>query len=1149
MTQLIPEAAMPKSNRFYVIRDSDNKPMIFSLGTQGTMYLVKIDPTTTKNTLVDLNAKFGLSRNVVALNVTQDQDLTLYLVFAEEGATGEGSIVHVVKPVKPSDCDWIGSTDLKPYLFKSNVQRNIIVTRIFLGTGDDGNGYPLLALVYSNVDGSLPPNTEVARITVNTAAKTWDYLPKYSLPENARAMDDICVASVRGTRGLFTLYRIQGKQTLAFVGFPGKYGVSMMVDLIVPEGAQSLATFANDDGFTDLLVGGAKGLYYLNDDGCSTSGNAPVLITPEADAFLKGVSQLHVARAPNRLSVWARNRTNDVVYQQFSNISLSPSAAVTYKAIPLLTKKEGGGVFAALLDPKTHLQTLFILGDGGQLRMLEQTAETGAWQPPRSLDVPSTKKHGEFTSYTTHVTVTDSNGSSLIGETLLLCAASVQDISVNNTIFEIGPDGQSVKLDSMGSLTLFSRSPNLDAVIFTLKDLPGASVLGREYTIDPAQKVKDTLSKISSPEGLKNVKLEDGSKLLDSATKPAAVEKASAAFGRLGGHLNSMEGGVASNSAVYNGWANQNHGESMLWEAWQWVSQKFDEFSDAVICFAKGAWRFVVDIAGRIFNFVIDTASQVLNAMHWLLEDVLGIPISKIIAFVGFLFNWSDILFTRDVIVEMVNVGLDWAEESVHLLGDYVDEFFDDIKEKVENLTVPDDIKNKRRSADDARKEKNPQQKSMSNHPGGNWSNYQMEHGGVKKAKPMGEEGKDDGFDLIKDVLDPTLENFTATIDKISASLKALADPKSSLTIGDILLMIGGDIASAFIEGTRIVASAFIKSFASILRTIKDILNFKIEIPLLSSLYRKISGGHDLTVLDAVALLLAVPSTVLYKIMHKRSPKEMVDPEPHPLSELYGKTPPPNWGVSAFAAQENSLLPSYNASFALQAPMHDAKHSMIAATPTEPHIPVWPWSKIVWAYKKRAELIPIVVLIGNVFSSFTCLGTVMAVDGDYVALWWQRLMLAKDVILFLVTVPVHPWSPKRPSPILRLVSWGLGCIPVIARAKKASKKTWALCALGSGSLQAILDIIVVVNEWNATEEEFPNRPDTLLMSFHTANVVFASTAKIVLSIATWMDGGNIYFNVIGFSASGLATVMAIVIYGIECGEGIHHPVVSLLGSS
>jgi hypothetical protein len=135
MEQEIPQTALPSTEHFYVAYDGNLQPMIFSRGTNGILYLITVDPTDGKNRLVDLSQKFKLEGKVTALNVTQDQDLKVYLVFAEERSPAKWSKIHVVKPFDPKEHNnkyWIENEDLTGMIIKGEEKQTISVSRIHL---------------------------------------------------------------------------------------------------------------------------------------------------------------------------------------------------------------------------------------------------------------------------------------------------------------------------------------------------------------------------------------------------------------------------------------------------------------------------------------------------------------------------------------------------------------------------------------------------------------------------------------------------------------------------------------------------------------------------------------------------------------------------------------------------------------------------------------------------------------------------------------------------------------------------------------------------------------------------------------------------------------------------------------------------------
>lgn len=132
MEQIMAQVALPATERFFAIRDEAHKPMIFSKGSDGTLYLVVSDPTDGNNRLVNLSSKFKIQGKVTALNVTQDVDLRSYLAFAATDLNRKGSSLHVMHPFQPSEVPWLGDEDLTSRLFEGPDVLDVTVLRIYL---------------------------------------------------------------------------------------------------------------------------------------------------------------------------------------------------------------------------------------------------------------------------------------------------------------------------------------------------------------------------------------------------------------------------------------------------------------------------------------------------------------------------------------------------------------------------------------------------------------------------------------------------------------------------------------------------------------------------------------------------------------------------------------------------------------------------------------------------------------------------------------------------------------------------------------------------------------------------------------------------------------------------------------------------------
>jgi hypothetical protein len=292
---------------------------------------------------------------------------------------------------------------------------------------------------------------------------------------------------------------------------------------------------------------------------------------------------------------------------------------------------------------------------------------------------------------------------------------------------------------------------------------------------------------------------------------------------------------------------------------------------------AQGAWNFVIDCAGKIWNFVVKTAGQALRAIRWLLEDVLHILITAIIDAVGFLFRWQDILDTHDLLVHVTNKGLDWMAEGAGLLAEGVDFLLDDVKKIITDFTTPDSMKDKSFGASATYSGEAQKEGEVLNSPGGNWGSYQMQHGGTTKSL---ESDKTEGIfpqeiiDELGTMVEQVISKFTTLIPTISANLSKLNTSMSKASIGDILMLVGRDVALACVDGLGELVKGLLRTLAAVIKIFKKALNAKIQLPLLTNLCKRISG-NDLSALDAMALLIAVPTTLLFKAFLGRAPRDL----------------------------------------------------------------------------------------------------------------------------------------------------------------------------------------------------------------------------------------------------------------------------------
>jgi hypothetical protein len=103
MQQVVTSSPLTDTADFHAVRDEHSDPMLFSIGTDGVIYVTKKDDLG-RNQLLNLSQSFGLplQHKATALGVYQKDDLSLRLTFAHGDGT-EASILVVTKTMRPQD--------------------------------------------------------------------------------------------------------------------------------------------------------------------------------------------------------------------------------------------------------------------------------------------------------------------------------------------------------------------------------------------------------------------------------------------------------------------------------------------------------------------------------------------------------------------------------------------------------------------------------------------------------------------------------------------------------------------------------------------------------------------------------------------------------------------------------------------------------------------------------------------------------------------------------------------------------------------------------------------------------------------------------------------------------------------------------------
>lgn len=97
-----------------------------------------------------------------------------------------------------------------------------------------------------------------------------------------------------------------------------------------------------------------------------------------------------------------------------------------------------------------------------------------------------------------------------------------------------------------------------------------------------------------------------------------------------------------------------------------------------------------------------------------------------------------------------------------------------------------------------------------------------------------------------------------------------------SLSVSETASHLKTSILLGFVDGIQKLAIGIIRIASTVIAEFQSYINYKITVPVFSDLYKRfISGGTDLTLLDAVAMILAIPVTIITKIITNKPPPDM----------------------------------------------------------------------------------------------------------------------------------------------------------------------------------------------------------------------------------------------------------------------------------
>ena len=685
----------------------------------------------------------------------------------------------------------------------------------------------------------------------------------YALPENATKVQQISLGKTNNKFGVFLLYYVQNNKTLLFRALEAdKRGETSQYRFDTGALIESFDLLPDAKGNNVLYTSG-KGLYrFLN-----PLTSAEEIVAPGNDLQFH---KIDVSQFKKDVAIWVIGKSGDKSGLYYVNNrtydSSSENSAVGTNWTRPLQMHAHIEEFESVKG-RNLINQLYLLGqakDSGQDGLIHfwQDKVSTQWHE-QFLNVDNMNFTREIESYTIELGFTAEKMADLFDKRLEIKSDENIAIYINNKRYFL-IDEKPLMLDLVQNQML--------NIIYPVKTLQaGKIILSGDFLddtieISPAsgvmKKIKD---KLSSPEALKKAKTQTGNPLISGSLSDkdlANVAKAISQMGDANEKLASNEpvaamsgiGGAAilSATAERGSWLGNAIGD--LYHA---VERGFATVTRFVIETAGKVYKVIIEIAGQVIDFIVDTAKKVVAFVEKVFNSVKAF-FKDLFEYLAFLFNWDDIIDTKNALKGYTLNLFEGFEAGIAGFEKVVVTFIEDIQKDIQHDLGIDNIEDPRKS------DSNTGSDSRTNWVGSKKS--YLDKGKSQGLESIPEQIKDAIVSAFDDVLD-TLMKYK---DLLINSLSGVADKFQAFFMGDLPILdllkyIALSLANIGLELAKDLVKLLFGTLKAAVKAVRATLNMALEIPFFAALYKTVSGS-DLSILDLVCLLIAIPTTAAYKI-------------------------------------------------------------------------------------------------------------------------------------------------------------------------------------------------------------------------------------------------------------------------------------------
>lgn len=323
-----------------------------------------------------------------------------------------------------------------------------------------------------------------------------------------------------------------------------------------------------------------------------------------------------------------------------------------------------------------------------------------------------------------------------------------------------------------------------------------------------------------------------------------------------------------------------------LKEAWTFIVHKAEE-----------AWQFICAVGDKVKRFVLNTLDQLGSFFTWLWQQI-ETGLEKLWDFLKFLFDWDDVLALRDVMVSVTDEALKYVTTNIASLKLQVAGGIEQVVSTIEawrtEIGVPpakidppkpgESFADRFQAAGETAHRK--MDEASSNGVIG-WIMQRVQSVLDDIVHIEGPNPADIALDAVETFITglagDELDNLIATWNRIAADMRRLFGdtiPENGALSFEVLrnafIAVGADILIGFLRAIDKLVVRALDLVIGMIESLRAFVFARISFPFIEKLVELVAPGTHVDtsfrLIDAVMLLLAVPSTIAYKLITGEAP-------------------------------------------------------------------------------------------------------------------------------------------------------------------------------------------------------------------------------------------------------------------------------------